>query len=210
MMSRSGQACERSGRVTTGVRVLTPLLLLLWLAACRSLGPPSALSWPERRSALQAVEHFGFNGQLAVATASEGFSASLRWQQDGVASELLLRAPLGVGGARVHFDGARLQLIAADGTRSEGEEAQAQLVKVLGFDPPLTSLRYWLLGVPDPSTTAVESLDPTARLTQLQQGEWQVEYSEYERSGGQWLPRQLLLRRGALRMKLHISQWRFG
>jgi outer membrane lipoprotein LolB len=123
---------------------------------------------------------------------------------------LLLRAPLGVGGARVHFDGAGLQVIAADGTRSEGEDAQAQLVKVLGFDPPLTSLRYWLLGVPDPSATAVESLDSTARLTQLQQGDWQVVYGEYERSGGQWLPRQLSLRRGPLRMKLHISQWHFG
>ena len=208
MVSRSGQACERSERVTIGLRVLP--LLLLGLAACHSLAPLPALSWPERRSALQAVEHYGFNGQLAVATASEGFSATLRWQQDGVASELLLRAPLGVGGARVHFDGAGLQVIAADGTRSEGEDAQAQLVKVLGFDPPLTSLRYWLLGVPDPSATAVESLDSTARLTQLQQGDWQVVYGEYERSGGQWLPRQLSLRRGPLRMKLHISQWHFG
>jgi outer membrane lipoprotein LolB len=210
MLSRIGQACERSERVRIALRVLPPMFMLLWLAACRSLAPPSALSWPERRSALQAVEHYGFSGQLAVATASEGFSATLRWQQEGVASELLLRAPLGVGGARVHFDGTTLQLIAADGTRSEGEDARAQLVKVLGFEPPLTSLRYWLLGVPDPSAPAIESLDSTARLAQLQQGDWQVDYGEYERGGGQWLPRQLSLRRGALRMKLHISQWHFG
>ncbi len=210
MVSRSGQTCERSGPVTIDLRALALLLMLLGFAACHSLAPLPALSWPERRSALQAVEHYGFNGQLAVATASEGFSATLRWQQDGVASELLLRAPLGVGGARVHFDSAGLQVIAADGTRSEDGEAQAQLLKVLGFEPPLTSLRYWLLGVPDPSATAVESLDSTARLTQLQQGDWQVEYGEYQRSGGQWLPRQLSLRRGPLRIKLHISQWRLG
>jgi outer membrane lipoprotein LolB len=210
MRSRIGQACERVERVATGLRVLPPLLLLLWLAACRSLGPLPALSWPERRSALQAVERYDFSGQLAVATASEGFSATLHWQQEGMASELLLRAPLGVGGARVHFDGTALQLFASDGTHSEGASAQTQLAKILGFEPPLTSLRYWLLGVPDPSAPAIESLDSMARLAQLQQGDWQVDYGEYERSGGQWLPRQFLLRRGTLRMKLHISQWRFG
>src|SRR5712671_467683 len=210
MRSRIGRACERSERARTALRVAPPLLMLLWLTSCRSLAPLPVLSWPERRAALQAVERYEFSGQLAVATASEGFSATLRWQQEGVASELLLRAPLGVGGARVHFDGAALQVIAADGTRSEGESAQAQLVKILGFEPPLTSLRYWLLGVPDPSAAATESLDATARLSQLQQFDWQVDYGEYQRSAGQWLPRQLSLRRGALRMKLHISQWRFG
>jgi outer membrane lipoprotein LolB len=196
--------------VRIAVRASPLLLLLLWLAACRSLGTGPAVSWPERRAALQAVERYSFSGQLAVATASEGFSAALRWQQQGVASELLLRAPLGVGGARVNFDGIALQLIGADGTRSEGEAAHAQLVKMLGFEPPLTSLRFWLLGVPDPSATALESLDAAERLAQLQQGDWQVDYGEYGLSGGQWLPRQLSLRRGALRMKLHIAQWRLG
>jgi outer membrane lipoprotein LolB len=196
--------------MTNALRASPLLLLLLWLAACRTLTPLPAVSWPERRAVLQAVERYSFSGQLAVATASEGFSASLRWQQEGVASALLLRAPLGVGGARVNFDGTALQFIAADGTQSDGEAAHAQLVKFLGFEPPLTSLRFWLLGVPDPSAAAIESLDPTEHLAQLQQGDWQVNYGEYGLSGGQWLPRQLSLSRGALRMKLHIAQWRFG
>jgi outer membrane lipoprotein LolB len=204
----SGAACERAERAKLALRA-SPLLLLCF-AACRSLTPLPEVPWPERRAALQAVERFDFSGQLAVATASEGFSATLRWQQEGAASELLLRAPLGVGGARVNFDGTDLRVMAADGTRSEGEAAHAQLAKILGFEPPLTSLRFWLLGVPDPSAPAIESLDSAEHLAQLQQGDWQVDYGEYGLSGGQWLPRQLSLHRGALRMKLHIAQWRIG
>ena len=215
MSPLSGAACERSGRTTVAwqaspVPLLLLLLLLLGLAGCRSLAPLPALSWPERRAALQAVERYSFSGQLAVATASEGFSATLRWQQLGAATELLLRAPLGVGGARVSFDGAALQFVGADGTQSAGEAAHEQLARILGFEPPLTSLRYWLLGVPDPSAPAIESLDSAAHLAQLQQGDWQVSYGQYGLSGGQWLPRQLSLSRGALRMKLHIAQWRLG
>src|SRR5882762_4031033 len=216
MSPLSGAACERSGRAAIAWQPSSVLLLLmfllplLWLAGCRSLALLPAVSLPERRAALQAVERYSFSGQLAVATASEGFSATLRWQQLGAATELLLRAPLGVGGARVSFDGAALQFVGADGAQSAGEAAHEQLARILGFEPPLTSLRYWLLGVPDPSAPAIESRDSAAHLAQLQQGDWQVSYGQYGLSGGQWLPRQLSLSRGRLRMKLHIAQWRLG
>src|SRR5258708_2897984 len=113
---------------------------------------------------------------LSGAACQRSGRATTGWQQQGAASELLLRAPLGVGGARVNFDGAALQFVGADGMQSAGEAAHERLAKILGFEPPLTSLRYWLLGVPDPSAPAIESLDSTAHLAQLQQGERQVRH----------------------------------
>ena len=97
---------------------------------------------------MQAVTNFQVHGQLAVATPSEGFSANLLWQQQGVASDLLLRAPLGLGGARLNFDGEELRMTNSQGTQLQGVGAQEELVRVLGFEPPLRSLRYWLLGTP--------------------------------------------------------------
>ena len=137
-----------------------------------------------------------------------GFSASLRWQQQGVASDLLLRAPLGVGGAHLRFDGAVLLVTAGDGAQLEGAAARAELVRLLGFEPPLASLRYWLLGVPDPAAPAAdETLDVAQRLAQLRQDGWQVDYGEYLRSASQWLPRRMVLQRGDLRLKLRVSNW---
>lgn len=184
--------------------------VLLGLVACHTLATLPITPWPERRATLQAIDHFGFNGQLAAATVTQGFSASLRWQQQGVASDLLLRAPLGVGGARLNYDGTTLHVIASDGSALEGAAAQTELVRLLGFEPPLTSLRYWLLGAPDPAVSATETVDATQRLLQLQQGEWLVEYGEYLRSAGQWLPRRIFVHRGALKLKLHISQWQLS
>jgi outer membrane lipoprotein LolB len=186
-----------------------PLLCsaLLALAACHTLAPLPATPWGERRAALQAVEKFQVNGQLAVATPSEGFSASLQWQQQGVGSDLLLRGPLGVGGARLNFDGEVLRVTNSQGTELEGVSAQAELVRVLGFEPPLTSLRYWLLGTPDPASVATETLDDKQRLAQLQQGEWQVDYGEYQQAAGLWLPRRVALHRGGVKVKLQLSNW---
>ena len=187
--------------------------ILLWaalfgLAACHSLAPLPTTPWAERRAALQGIEHFEVSGQVAASTASEGFSASLRWQQQGASSDLLLRAPLGVGGAHLTYDGTMLQVTDSRGAQLEGVSAQAELVRLLGFEPPLASLRYWLLGVPDPAITAIETLDAVQRLLQLQQGEWQVDYAEYLQSGGQWLPRRLAMHRGALKLKLQATHWR--
>jgi outer membrane lipoprotein LolB len=189
------------------MRALLLCSTLLALAACHTLAPLPATAWGERRSALQAVENFAVNGQLAVATPSEGFSANVRWQQQGTASDLLLRGPLGMGGARLNFDGDVVRVTNSQGTQLEGVSAHAELVRMLGFEPPLSSLRYWLLGTPDPASVATETLDGEQRLAQLQQGEWQVEYGEYQRAAGLWLPRRVALHRGEVKVKLQLSNW---
>jgi outer membrane lipoprotein LolB len=197
-------------RALPACSALLTLLGLLGLAACQSLAPVAVTPWSERRATLQAVGQFACSGQLAAATASEGFSASARWRQQGTVSDLLLRAPLGVGGVHLELDGTELHVSASDGAQLEGAAAQAELVRLLGFEPPLASLRYWLLGVPDPSLAASETLDAAQRLQRLEQGEWRVEYGEYLRSGGQWLPGRVALSRGALRLKLRLSRWQLS
>jgi len=190
------------------MRALLAWSALLMLAGCHVLPPVAATPWTVRRASLQAMESYGFTGQLAAATASDGFSASLRWQQQGPSSDVLLRAPLGVGGAHLIYDGSVLRVTASDGAQLEGEAARGELVRLLGFEPPLASLRYWLLGVPAPADpAAVEILDASQRLARLQQGEWLVEYGEYLPSGTNWLPRRISIQRGALRLKLRVSSW---
>ena len=184
------------------MRALLLCSTLLALAACHTLAPLPATPWGERRSALQAVENFAVNGQLAVATPSEGFSANLHWQQQGTSSDLLLRAPLGMGGARLNFDGDVLRVTNSQGTQLEGVTAHSELVRMLGFEPPLSSLRYWLLGTPDPASLATETLDGDQRLAQLQQGEWQVEYGEYQQAAGRGLPRRVALHRGEVKERI--------
>ena len=190
------------------MRALLAWSVLLLLAGCHTLAPISNAPWSERRAALQSLDNYRFSGQLAAATGTEGFSASLRWQQQGATSDLLLRAPLGVGGAHLFYDGALLRVTAADGSQLEGEAAHAELARLLGFEPPLASLRYWLLGVPDPAVPdAIETLDDTQRLAHLQQGDWQIDYGEYLRSDARWLPRRVAIQHGALRLKLRVSNW---
>jgi len=187
-------------------------LLLVWalaaaLNACQTLAPPPAESWPQRRALLQALHQFGFHGQLAAATGSEGFSATLNWQQTDESTDAALFAPLGMGAAHLFFDGAQLRFAIGDAPALEGDAARQAMVGLLGFEPPLASLHYWLLGVPDPRLPGQETLSDTQRLERLVQADWQIDYANYESAGSGLLPGLITLQRAGWRLKVRVSRW---
>lgn len=184
--------------------------LLAVLAGCRTLppAPPAGESWELRRPQLQSLEHFALRGRVAVAAGGEGFNASLRWTQEGNRSQVTLEGPLGVGGAQLTASGDDLTVVTARGERIESEAAHAELAARLGFDPPLSSLRYWILGVPNPGQPASESLDPAQqRLAALTQAGWHVEYQSYTSASGETLPARMTLQRDAVRVRLLVDDW---
>ena len=193
----------------SGLRIAAALALVV-IAGCRTIAPtlPPSASWEQRRPQLQAREHFQLNGRVAVAAGGEGFDASLHWTQDGTRSQLTLAGPLGVGGARVTASGNDLTLVTSRGEVVDSAAAHAALAERLGFDPPLASLRYWVLGVPDPAQPATESLDPAQqRLTALTQDGWHIDYQSYTSASGEPLPARLTLKRDAVRVRLLVDDW---
>jgi outer membrane lipoprotein LolB len=194
---------------SSGLR-LGAALLIAALAGCRTAPPllPAVESWQARRPQLQACAHFALRGRVAVAAGAEGFNANLRWLQDGARSQLTLEGPLGVGGTQITAAGNELSVITSRGQQIDSEAAHAELTQRLGFDPPLVSLRYWVLGVPDPALPATEALDPSLqRLSALTQAGWRVDYSTYTNASGQSLPARLTLQRDAVRVRLLVDDW---
>lgn len=181
------------------------------LAGCRTVPPaptPAAPDWAARRPQLQAREHFELKGRVAVAAAGAGFTARLRWAQDGSRARLALEGPLGAGAVHIDSDGSDLDIVTASGTRLTSDAARAELGTRFGFDPPLASLRYWILGVPDPALPAAETLDPVRqRLTRLEQDGWRIDYGDYVAVGSEWLPARLTLERADVRVKLLVDDW---
>ena len=179
------------------------------LSACATLPKPitAPLPWAQRLAALQAISRFELQGRLAASTGSEGFSAGLRWQQQDDRASIDLSAPLGFGAAHIEQSAAALQLTTSKGLTLDSAAASDELRATLGFEPPFSSLRFWILGASDPATRAQESLDSQQRLARLEQGGWQVDYGEYVLVQQQWLPRRLSITRGALRLRVVVDAW---
>lgn len=187
------------------------LLALAMLTACRTLPtttPPPSGPWQERRPQLQALAHFELRGRVALSANGTGFNANLRWVEDGARSHLALEGPLGVGGMHIDATGDELEIVNARGERLSSAAAHAELVNRLGFDVPLASLRYWVLGVPDPARPSEETLDePQQRLSALTQDGWHIAYAAYTAAGAQTLPARLTLERESVRVRLLVEDW---
>lgn len=168
---------------------------------------PTVVSWPQRRARLQALDPFELSGRVAVASGTQGFSAHLDWRQQGTQSTVNLNGPLGLEGVRVVTDGQSLEVETSRGRKLSRAQARAELEAQLGFEPPLRSMRYWLLGVPDPADPSTDTVRADGRLAALQQNDWQIVYSAYMSAGGQWLPQRMTLTRGAVRVRLVVDRW---
>lgn len=185
------------------------LVIVALVAGCVSAPRRSttAVPWPERRARLMALEAYQVTGRVAIAAGSEGFSAHLEWSQRGPQSVLKLNGPLGIGGMHVVSDGTALDVETSKGQRLTSDEARAELEEKLGFDPPLESLRYWLIGVPAPGHPSIETVGADQRLAGLVQDGWQIAYTAYLETGGYSLPQRVTLRRNDVRVRLVVDRW---
>lgn len=192
------------------------VVLALWLAGCQSV-PKSvtptttpeqvAAGWPARRAQLQTREHFTAQGRIGVVAGMDGFNGRVRWLQDGARSTVSLDGPLGVGGVRIVDEGGALTLTTPAGQALDSQAAHDELVRRMGFEPPLNSLRYWVQGVPDPSSPGTETADAHGYLGSLTQAGWTVSFGAYMQTADGALPQKLSVARGNVRVRLVIDTW---
>jgi outer membrane lipoprotein LolB len=203
--AHSGSACLR------GACAWAAMALLL-CAGCattaRPVAPMPPQSWEQRLTALQAISTFELDGRVAASDGKQGFSAGLRWRQQADSATLDLSAPLGFGAAHIEQGPDGLTVTTSQGVTLTHDAASQQLVATLGFEPPLRSLRYWVLGASDPAFPAQESIDDQQRLSHLEQDGWHVDCEDYALVGQQWLPRRVTVTRQVLHLKLAIHTWR--
>jgi outer membrane lipoprotein LolB len=198
------------------LHLLLCAVLALWLAGCQSVPKPIAptaapeqvvAAWPARRAQLQARGQFTAQGRIGVVAGTDGFNGRVRWLQDGARSTVSLDGPLGVGGVRIVNDTTGLTLTTPSGEALDSQAAHDELVKRMGFEPPLDSLRYWVQGVPDPASPSTETPDAQGYLGSLAQSGWTVTIGAYMQTPDGALPQKLTVARGNVRVRLIIETW---
>lgn len=198
--------------VTAPARRLPFPLLLLVLAGCaaeRGLELPEMESWEVRRQALAELGEWEFRGRVGVRTADDGFNGNLRYWQNGDVYLASISGPFGAGSVKIQGHGGAISITDGDGEMTEMHDAEAVLWRRYGWTIPVTSLRYWALGIPDPSLPAVTGVHEEGLLRRLEQGTWEVTIDEYREAGGQLMPRRMTANQRDTRVRIVIDNWTF-
>ena len=165
----------------------------LALAACAALPPEPA-----------APGEFAIVGRVAVRYGAEAANGRVTWRHTAIADDLLISTPLGQGIAEITRRDGVYTLVTAEAQRYTATDPERLTEQALGWALPLAGLADWLQGRPQPGVAA-EPRYEGARLAELRQLGWTIEYSDYEESGR--LPRRMRLTRGDIDIRLVIDQW---
>ena len=170
---------------------------------------PDISTWEQRQEVLGGVVAWQFKGRIAVKAGDEGFNGKFNWNQAGDDFYATVGGPLGIGTVKIEGNSQNVTLTDKDGLTTVLVNPERELYYRYGWTIPVASLRYWALGIPDPSMPAETELDDSERLVHLVQSNWVVEISRYRSSAGQELPRTLTATNPDTRVRVVIDHWSF-
>jgi outer membrane lipoprotein LolB len=194
-------------------RVTAYVVCLVVLGACAGTRPstnlPEFTTWQQRLDVLGGASDWEFHGRIAVKAGDDGFNGKFNWAQTKGEFQATLSGPLGIGTVRIEGNGRRVSLTDKEGLTTELLDPETELFDRYGWTIPVASLRYWVLGIPDPKRTSTTELDDSGRLVSLAQNEWTLTISRYRESAGQQMPRTLTVTNPDTRVRMVIDKWMF-
>ncbi len=191
---------------------LVPLFLTALISACvtpKSLELPELSDWENRQDVLVGVDEWEFVGRIGVSAGDEGFNGQLRWRQDGVVFRARINGLLGIGTVFINGDRHKITVTGRNGAVTELHNAEVELRQMYGWTIPVTSLRFWALGIPDPGSPAETEFGEDGQLSKLRQQNWEVDITQYREGGGQLMPRRLTAVNDDIKVRLVIDNWVF-
>lgn len=164
--------------------------------------------WVEHQARLAAIEQWTAVGKLGVQSAKDSWSAGLNWRQGRDGYRLRLSGPLGQGLMELRGSPGLVELRTSDDGVYRAPTAEELMQTHAGWQVPLSGLRYWILGRPDPQAPIIDlTLDPGGRLAELRQLGWHIRYERYGEFDGIALPTKLTLENSRVRAKLVLRSW---
>lgn len=147
---------------------LISLLVPLFLAACAGPGGlPGARTWDGRFS----LTYPSPSGEGAA-------SGNFRLVSQGDALNLRLSTPVGITIAEITYDGSGAR-VEAGGQTSSAPTLEEAVSRAAGFALPVSEMRSWLDGVPDPASSFAASSEKGA----FTQAGWTVSPSRFKENG---------------------------
>jgi outer membrane lipoprotein LolB len=166
------------------------------------------LPWKTRQAQLQQLQTWHLNGAMALRSPKQNVTASLQWQQNKDHSTLHLFGPLGMGAITIQSSPGQFTLQTNKGTY-HATSPEALIKQQLGWTLPLGSMRYWILGMPDPNFTVSHiNLDHYHRLHRLTQAGWDIQYGSFTRLNRYDVPSRITMNyKDQFFIKLVIQSW---
>lgn len=189
---------------------------LVLLAGCASVlgtapeGPPNEAAWQAHCAHVQNLDDWELQGRVGIVNGQHGGSGSMDWRQRGSQVAFSFRGPFGAGTLEVRGNAEALWVRSSRGDNFITTDPEKDFAARLQVPLPVLSMRFWMLGLPDPNAPFTKTVDARGQLVTLAQRGWRVDYQDYAEFGGYDLPTRMLIQRNDTRIKIAVHDWLVG
>lgn len=150
-----------------------------------------------------SIQNWSMDGRIGVQAAEKAWQANLYWEHDPSQDRLRISGPLSQGLVSIVVQKDLIYVNEGNGVTSLSRDPDAMLRQRLGFAVPLSSLRYWVLGVPDPDKAAQTVGDAQG----FQQAGWRIVPDKLASVDGWMLPQKLSVQGAGVKLKILADTW---
>lgn len=155
----------------------------------------------EPKSGLSSLSKWSFEGRLALKGVKEAWQANIAWHHVINEESVKLSGPLGQGATLIHLAGDLVSIDRGDGKTSSSSHSEEFVRQQLGVFVPVRSLRYWVVGLPEPKSSFIKTNNG------FKQAEWMIEYDQMQKINDYLLPHKITVTNPKVKLKLIIDQW---
>lgn len=211
---RSGLATGRpsnDGSSRRLIRVLIILALGISLPGCAGFGPePLRGPLTGAQQTLYSLKNWRMEGRIGVRTDADAWQANLFWEHDSAQDRLRVSGPLSQGMLSIVVQKDLILVNRGEGRSELSRDPDALLRERLGFSVPLASLRYWILGVPDPGLAYSSIYGDDGAWNGFRQNGWTVGLDRMLNVGDRVLPQKMRVYGSGVRLTIVTDNWEIG
>lgn len=182
-------------------------LLLTWfaigtlmLAGCQTTLKAPVLKQPVSSQQVISTQ-FELSGKIGVRTPQQNGSAFYAWTQVNDHFAIELTGALGIGQTRIEGIPGQVSLTSAKTGTLQATTPEELLLEATGWQAPISYLVSWVQAKPA-SAGAQATYDAQKRLSQLNEGGWQVQFSYADNNA---LPQKLLMIQPLAQGENHVT-----
>lgn len=176
--------------------------LILLLSACSVVTERPDLHYS--RIAMQSLygqERWSFEGRLALVGKNDSWSANINWEHTPGAEIIKLSGPLGQGAVVISLVGNVVTVDRGGGDVQSSVQPEEFINQQLGMFVPVSSLRYWVVGLPEPINTFTDT------DVGFNQAGWINEYKQMQLVGNGSMPYKMTVMNNQVKLKLIVDHW---
>ena len=172
-----------------------------------TLDAPS--NWPTTAMSLESLNHWELIGKIGIRTQDDSITAAInQWKQAGSSFVIDLSSTFfGLGASRLVGTPYFLTIVESGEDPLSSYNPDVLIYEALGIPLPISSLSWWVKGIPAPDTPYNMEFNQQGQSARLIQNQWHLSFSKHKIINGLPLPGKIKLERDNIRIILAIKKW---